>query len=211
MKKNKYNAIIAAAVCLMTLLSCKDTVPLTNRSMATEKDSLLVQTNKSYITTSIVGNAAGIAEKEQAKRDYAKNIDRKQRLEKINGVTIRQLKHDDDSLYDFIAEMGDILFAFDSFELTEEADKIIDELAAVIIDIPTRIEVIGHTDDYGTDKYNLNLSKMRAMAVGNRLRNNGITDITEIGKGESEPIANNKTAEERKKNRRVEIKMFTEE
>ena len=110
-----------------------------------------------------------------------------------------------------MAEMDDILFAYDSFELTPKAIEIIDNLSSVIIDIPTRVEVVGHTDYYGTDEYNLNLSKMRAMAVGNRLRDNGITNITEIGKGESEPVATNHTAEGRKKNRRVEIKMFTEE
>ena len=134
-----------------------------------------------------------------------------ERLEKIEGIHIKRIPRKNDSICDFVAEMGDILFAYDSFELTPEAIDIIDQLSTVIIDIPTRIEVIGHTDNYGTDEYNLNLSKMRAMAVGNRLRDNGITDITEIGKGESEPIATNKTAEGRKKNRRVEIKMFTEE
>ena len=148
---------------------------------------------------------------EKAKRDYAKNLDRAKRLEDIDGIQIKRIPRENDSICDFVAEMGDILFAYDSFELTPKAIEIIDNLSSVIIDIPTRIEVVGHTDYYGTDEYNLNLSKMRAMAVGNRLRDNGITNITEIGKGESEPIATNHTAEGRKKNRRVEIKMFTEE
>lgn len=177
----------------------------------TAKDSLMVVISKEYIPTSIVGEGGNIAKQEKAKRDYAKNLDRAERLEKIDGIHIKRIPRDGDSICDFVAEMGDILFAYDSFELTSEAIDIINQLSAVIIDIPTRIEVIGHTDDHGTDEYNLNLAKMRAMAVGNRLRDNGITDITEIGKGESEPIATNKTEEGRKKNRRVEIKMFTEE
>lgn len=210
MKKSNFlfASIIFFGLCAT---SCNTQKTAVLPAQSTAKDSLMVVISTEYIPTSIVGEGGNIAKQEKAKRDYAKNLDRAERLEKIDGIHIKRIPRKNDSICDFVAEMGDILFAYDSFELTPEAIDIIDQLSTVIIDIPTRIEVIGHTDDYGTDEYNLNLSKMRAMAVGNRLRDNGITDITEIGKGESEPIATNRTAEGRKKNRRVEIKMFTEE
>ena len=170
----------------------------------------MVQISKDYIPTSIVGEGGNIAKTEQAKRASAKNLDRAERLEQIEGIHIKRIPRQGDSICDFIAEMGDILFAYDSFELTSEAIDIIDNLSSIIIDIPTRIEIVGHTDNAGTEEYNLNLSRMRAMAVGNRLRDNGITNITEIGKGESQPIASNNTDAGRQKNRRVEIKMYTE-
>ena len=180
-------------------------------SQPTAKDSLMVFVSKEYIPTSIVGNGGNILKIEKAKRDYAKNQDRANRLKSIDGIQIKRIPRQGDSICDFVAEMGDILFAYDSFELTPEAKEIIDNISSIIIEIPTRVEVVGHTDDYGTDEYNLNLSKMRALSVGNQLRAGGIYNITEIGKGESEPIASNRTAEGRKKNRRVEIKMFSEE
>ena len=202
-----------ASICIIGLfaVSCKTPKNTTLSAQPTAKDSLLVQMNNDYIPTSIVGEGGRIAAKEKAKRDYAKNVDRADRLSKIEGIHIRRIPREGDSICDFVAEMGDILFAYDSFELTPEAVDIIDQLSTVIIDIPTRIEVIGHTDDHGTDEYNLNLSRLRAMAVGNRLRDNGITDITESGKGKSEPVASNKTDAGRQKNRRVEIKMYTKE
>ncbi len=180
----------------------------------TAKDSLLIQINKDYVPTSIIGEGGKIAKKEKAKRDYAKNVDREQRLKMIEkkGVKTRVLPREGDSICDFETTInGDILFAFDSFELTPAATEIIDQLTEVIDDIPTKVEIIGHTDDQGEEDYNMNLSQLRAMAVGNRMRENGIINITEIGKGESEPIASNKTDEGRKKNRRVEIRMYSEE
>ena len=203
-----FASIIFFGICAA---SCSTPKTAVLTAQPTAKDSLMVQINKDYIPTSIVGEGGNIAKNEKAKRDYAKNLDRAERLENIDGIHIRRIPRTGDSICDFVAEMGDILFAYDSFELTPEAVEIIDNISSVIIEIPTRVEVVGHTDNYGSDEYNLNLSKMRAMAVGNRLRDNGITNITEMGKGESEPIATNKTAEGRKKNRRVEIKMFTEE
>ena len=202
-----------ASICIIGLfaVSCKTPKNTTLSAQPTAKDSLLVQMNNDYIPTSIVGEGGRIAAKEKAKRDYAKNLDRAERLSKIEGIHIRRIPREGDSICDFVAEMGDILFAYDSFELTPEAVDIIDNLASVIIDIPTKVEVIGHTDDHGTDEYNMNLSKLRAMSVGNRLRENGITDIHESGKGKSEPIASNKTDAGRQKNRRVEIKMYAEE
>ena len=67
------------------------------------------------------------------------------------------------------------------------------------------LEVIGHTDSQGSETYNLKLSKDRANAVKKYLEGQGVqgTRIIADGKGESEPIATNDTAEGRAKNRRV--------
>jgi outer membrane protein OmpA-like peptidoglycan-associated protein len=68
--------------------------------------------------------------------------------------------------------------------------------------------VEGHTDSYGSDASNLNLSQERADAVKAYLLANMSMDpsrIEAIGYGESKPIANNETAEGRAKNRRIEI------
>ena len=71
-----------------------------------------------------------------------------------------------------------------------------------------KISVKGHTDSYGSDSSNLNLSQERADAVKAYLLANMSMDpsrIEAIGYGESKPIANNETAEGRAKNRRIEI------
>lgn len=69
------------------------------------------------------------------------------------------------------------------------------------------LDLIGHTDSQGSESYNLKLSQNRAKAVKQYLENQGVgaTRILSSGKGESEPIASNDTAEGRTKNRRVEF------
>ncbi|RMF97213.1 MAG: OmpA family protein, partial [Candidatus Schekmanbacteria bacterium] len=64
---------------------------------------------------------------------------------------------------------------------------------------------IGHTDSIGSEKYNQKLSEKRAEAVKNYYVEKGVdaSIIEAIGKGESEPVADNKTREGRAKNRRV--------
>jgi OOP family OmpA-OmpF porin len=65
----------------------------------------------------------------------------------------------------------------------------------------------GHTDSIGTERYNQKLSERRAAAVKAYLVSKGIpaSKITTIGKGETQPVATNKTAAGRQKNRRVDI------
>jgi OOP family OmpA-OmpF porin len=65
----------------------------------------------------------------------------------------------------------------------------------------------GHTDSIGTDKYNQRLSDRRANTVKEYMVSKGIpaAKITTLGKGESQPVATNKTKEGRAKNRRVDI------
>ena len=69
------------------------------------------------------------------------------------------------------------------------------------------IDVIGHTDSIGDANYNQNLSSRRAASVENILLNNGVNGnrIRAYGRGETQFIASNETAEGRATNRRVEI------
>jgi OOP family OmpA-OmpF porin len=103
---------------------------------------------------------------------------------------------------------ADALFDFDKAVLRPDGRKSIDDALAQVrgMDIEMVIAT-GHTDSIGTDAYNQRLSERRAAAVKDYLVSKGIpaSKITTIGKGESQPVATNKTAEGRQKNRRVDI------
>jgi len=75
------------------------------------------------------------------------------------------------------------------------------------------ISVEGHTDNVGKDKYNQSLSERRAAAVKKYLVENGAANadkIKPVGYGKTRPVADNKTAEGKFKNRRVEILILSE-
>ena len=107
-----------------------------------------------------------------------------------------------------IVIQADALFDFDKSVLRPDGKKSIDGALAKLggVDLEMIIAT-GHTDSVGTDKYNQKLSERRAAAVKDYLVSKGIPSakITTIGKGESQPVATNKTAEGRQKNRRVDI------
>ncbi len=89
-----------------------------------------------------------------------------------------------------------------NFELLTSVEKAIDTFPAC------HITVEGHTDSYGSDEKNLELSEERAVAVKAYLMANMNLDSTRIdarGLGETYPIANNETPEGRTKNRRIEV------
>jgi len=107
-----------------------------------------------------------------------------------------------------ILDENAINFDYAKANLTEKAKTNLNKLIPVFKKYPdTNINIAGYTDGKGSDEYNLKLSEQRAAEVQNFLLNNGIsTDrITTIGKGETEPIAENETEEGRAKNRRVEF------
>lgn len=99
-------------------------------------------------------------------------------------------------------------FDFDKSTIRQEDLPNIDkDVAALETWGNVNIEVAGHTDSRGSDKYNMSLSQRRAEAVRNYLISKGIAAdrLTAKGYGESQPVADNATDEGRFKNRRVEL------
>jgi len=100
-------------------------------------------------------------------------------------------------------------FLYDSHELTDEARRILDRVAAVISQHPElRLEVAGHTDATGDPTYNQWLSMQRAEVVRDYLVAQGVVSghIGAAGYGGQRPIADNDTVEGLQKNRRVELR-----
>jgi outer membrane protein OmpA-like peptidoglycan-associated protein len=104
-----------------------------------------------------------------------------------------------------------ILFDVNKAVLKEKSKTDLGNLAVILEKYPdTNILLEGHTDNTGTDEYNLELSKLRSQSVGNFLAAEGVnpTRFTIMGYGESQPIADNMTEEGRALNRRVEVAIY---
>jgi OOP family OmpA-OmpF porin len=107
-----------------------------------------------------------------------------------------------------ITIQAEALFDFDKAVLKPDGKKSIDEAIGKMKDIDVEVVIAtGHTDSIGTDAYNQKLSERRANAVKEYMVSKGVpaAKITTLGKGETQPVATNKTAEGRAKNRRVDI------
>ncbi|MBC5784851.1 OmpA family protein [Ramlibacter sp. USB13] len=105
---------------------------------------------------------------------------------------------------------ADAFFDFDKAVLKPEGRAKLDDLVSKIQGINLEVIIaVGHTDSVGTDTYNQRLSVRRAEAVKAYLVTKGIEKnrVYTEGKGEKQPVADNKTAEGRAKNRRVEIEV----
>jgi OOP family OmpA-OmpF porin len=105
---------------------------------------------------------------------------------------------------------ADAFFDFDKSVLKPEGKAKLDDLVGKVKGINLEVIIaVGHTDSIGTDAYNQKLSVRRAEAVKAYLVSKGIEKnrVYTEGKGEKQPVADNKTAEGRAKNRRVEIEV----
>ncbi len=104
--------------------------------------------------------------------------------------------------------LGDVFFDTAKSTLKPEGMAELDKVAASLKEWPdVRIEIAGYTDSVGGDKYNKKLSEDRAKAVRDYLVSKGLAAARfEVnGYGKTKPVADNKTAEGRAKNRRVEL------
>ena len=105
---------------------------------------------------------------------------------------------------------ADAYFDFDKSKLKPEAvaklTDLVDKTKGVNLEV---IIAVGHTDSVGTSAYNQKLSIARAESVKTFLTGKGVEKnrVYTEGKGEKQPVADNKTAEGRSKNRRVEVEV----
>ncbi len=105
---------------------------------------------------------------------------------------------------------ADAFFDFDKSVIKPEGKAKLDDLVGKVKAINLEVIIaVGHTDSVGSDAYNQKLSLRRSQAVKAYLVSKGIdkTRIYTEGKGEKQPVADNKTKEGRAKNRRVEIEV----
>ena len=105
---------------------------------------------------------------------------------------------------------ADAFFDFDKSVLKPAGKAKLDDIVSKVGGLNLEVIIaVGHTDSIGTDAYNQKLSVRRAEAVKAYLVSKGIEKnrVYTEGKGEKQPVADNKTSEGRAKNRRVEIEV----
>ncbi len=136
-----------------------------------------------------VGTAEGLAARECPAEDLASALDHAGRV----------------TLYG-------IRFASDSARLTARAEPTLRRILELLSGEPDlRLTIEGHTDSMASESYNQDLSQRRAEAVVSWLVEHGVTAerLVALGRGESQPVADNATAHGRRLNRRVAIARAT--
>lgn len=104
-----------------------------------------------------------------------------------------------------------VLFDFDEATLDDAGIDQLNEVLEIMLQNKSyKLEMIGHTDSFGREGYNLELSEERASAVIEYLAARGIdrSRLSMIWKGENEPVSSNRTTSGRQKNRRVEFRVY---
>ena len=103
---------------------------------------------------------------------------------------------------------SDVTFASNQSSIDPRFNAVLDDVARVLNEYDrSTIDIIGHADSDGADEYNLDLSRRRASSVAGYLVGRDVLAdrLFVDGRGESQPIASNATAEGKAQNRRVEI------
>jgi outer membrane protein OmpA-like peptidoglycan-associated protein len=103
-----------------------------------------------------------------------------------------------------------VTFGVDSSQIQPGFYRTLDDVSGTLNRYPqSYLDVVGHTDDTGSEAYNQSLSERRAGSVSNYFRSRGVEParIASYGMGETQPIASNADAYGRQQNRRVELKI----
>ncbi|NME72253.1 OmpA family protein [Flammeovirga aprica] len=107
--------------------------------------------------------------------------------------------------------LSNIFFNSNEYVLQKKSNVELNKVKDFLVLNPSlNVEISGHTDNIGSQEYNLDLSQKRAEAVTNYLIKNGIdaSRLKAVGYGEKKPIADNNTELGRKENRRIEFEIL---
>lgn len=183
---------------VFSLGACASKAPRTPSPIITEKDLLLQNNNSTYNDANVIGSGSLLIREIKPQTSFEDEI----RL--IDGVEL------DEETGRLIVHQN-ILFDFNSDEVKKEAIRPLSEVVEAFTNISNAsIRVYGHTDNLGSESYNLLLSERRAKSVAKVLAELGIHEdkIETIGRGELDPIASNDSEYGRSRNRRVEFKVL---
>jgi outer membrane protein OmpA-like peptidoglycan-associated protein len=186
---------------VIILLTVVLTVSLTNCSAVQNANNK----QKGAVIGGVVGGSAGVLIGNKMDKQ-AQQIE-----EEIPGAQVERV---DDGIVVTFDETSGVYFDTNKYNINNASQATLNKLIGVFKEYPdTNILVVGHTDSQGAEDYNMTLSKNRAYAVTNYLSQNGISQsrLTTNWFGESQPLHDNKTAEGRAKNRRVNIAILPNE
>jgi len=194
-----------AEVIAQTALAKKDAEAMKAKEEADLRNSAAQAKGDLAVTKQDLASKNQQLEQEKAARAEAEKKAREAltKLAAANAVAVK-----DDSRGTVITVPAGVLFASGKSDLLGGASSRLEQVAEALKNEPDRkIRIEGHTDAQGSDDSNMALSQRRAATVQGFFVSHGIPaeNVTATGMGESQPIADNNTAEGRANNRRVEI------
>ena len=150
------------------------------------------------------------AQNQTQQAEQAKNeaIRQKEEMRARLVAQLNQVLQTRDTARGLIVSMPDVLFDFNKYTLKPEAREKLAKISGIVLAYPDlKLDIEGHTDSIGSEEYNQKLSEERAGSVRGYLVSSGVKpdNISAVGLGKSNPVADNSTAAGRKLNRRVEM------
>jgi outer membrane protein OmpA-like peptidoglycan-associated protein len=147
-------------------------------------------------------------QREQAEQQKDEAIRQKEEMRARLVAQLNQVLQTRDTARGLIVSMPDVLFDFNKYTLKPEAREKLAKISGIVLAYPDlKLDVEGHTDGIGSDDYNQKLSEERANTVRGYLVSQGLKpdNISSVGLGKGNPVADNATSQGRQRNRRVEM------
>lgn len=218
MIKKMNMSVLSVAVLATSILvaGCQVTNPYTNESQN-------AKATNGAIIGAIAGAAIGVASSSKSDRGkgaligaasgaalgggigYYMDVQEAELREQLQSTGVSVTRSGDNIV---LIMPNEVTFGVDEVHLNPGAKKVLNSVALVAKEYDqTQLNILGYTDSSGSESYNLRLSKIRAIEVGNYLvaQNVEYARVKSEGIGEARPISSNATAEGRAQNRRVEI------
>ena len=145
---------------------------------------------------------------QQAEQQKDEAVRQKEEMRARLAAQLNQVLQTRDTARGLIVSMPDVLFDFNKYTLKPEAREKLAKISGIVLAYPDlKLEVEGHTDSIGSDEYNQSLSEKRAQAVRGYLVSQGVKpdEVSALGLGKANPVADNSTPQGRQLNRRVEM------
>lgn len=197
--------VVFAVSCMLIFSGCKTSRAFKGGAIGTGTGAVIGGVVGKTAGNTALGAVIGAAVGGAAGAVIGRQMD-KQAEEIKNNVPNAEVIHKPGEEGIIINFKSGVLFGFNQTDLTPSSVKSIEELAQILNKYPdTDVLIEGHTDDKGSDEYNMSLSEKRATAVSDYLRNKNIAGnrLKTVGYGEKQPVATNDTDEGRSQNRRV--------